>query len=126
MGDNGKVCLSLLGTWKGNKAESWNPTTSRALQVLISIQSLILVPEPYFNEPGFEREIGTDQGARRSKEYSIPVRDNCVRWAMLDLLDDPPPDFRQVILQHFRLRSAKIKDAVQRWIADEEQFKGPS
>merc|ERR1719382_1607596 len=26
--DNGKVCLSLLGTWKGNKAESWNPATS--------------------------------------------------------------------------------------------------
>jgi hypothetical protein len=28
--------------------------------VLLSIQSLILVPEPYFNEPGFERTMGTE------------------------------------------------------------------
>lgn len=27
----------------------------RVVQVLVSIQSLILVPEPYFNEPGFEQ-----------------------------------------------------------------------
>ena len=31
-------------------------------QVLISIQSLILCPEPYYNEPGFERSYGTTQG----------------------------------------------------------------
>lgn len=27
----------------------WNPESSTILQVLVSIQSLILVPEPYFN-----------------------------------------------------------------------------
>ena len=31
-------------------------------KVLISIQSLILCPEPYYNEPGFERSYGTTQG----------------------------------------------------------------
>ena len=30
--------------------------------MLISIQSLILCPEPYYNEPGFERSYGTTQG----------------------------------------------------------------
>jgi hypothetical protein len=30
-------------------------------QVLVSIQGLILVPEPYFNEPGFEGSLGTKQ-----------------------------------------------------------------
>jgi hypothetical protein len=45
----GKVCLSLLGTWSGAQGESWNPDASSALQVLISIQSLILVDDPYFN-----------------------------------------------------------------------------
>ena len=43
----GKVCLSLLGTWAG---PGWNPAKSTLLQVLVSIQSLILVPDPYFNE----------------------------------------------------------------------------
>ncbi|CAL1152374.1 unnamed protein product [Cladocopium goreaui] len=76
---NGKVCLSLLGTWQGERAENWDATTSRAVQVLISIQSLILVPQPYFNEPGFEREIGTETGERRSHEYNRSVRENCVR-----------------------------------------------
>lgn len=51
----GKVCLSLLGTWQGDQGESWNKETSTLLQVLISIQSLILVDMPYFNEPGYVR-----------------------------------------------------------------------
>lgn len=47
----GKVCLSLLGTWAG---PGWEPGKSTLLQVLISIQSLIMVPQPMFNEPGYE------------------------------------------------------------------------
>jgi len=54
----GKVCLSILGTWSGNAGESWNRDTSTLLQVLVSIQSLIMVPDPYFNEPGYEHDIG--------------------------------------------------------------------
>lgn len=44
-----KVCLSLLGTWSG---PGWISGQSTLLQVLISIQSLILCEEPYLNEPG--------------------------------------------------------------------------
>jgi hypothetical protein len=44
-----KVCLSLLGTWTG---PGWISGQSTLLQVLISIQSLILCEEPYLNEPG--------------------------------------------------------------------------
>ena len=36
----GKVCLSLLGTWSG---PGWDPKASTLLQVLVSIQSLIMV-----------------------------------------------------------------------------------
>ena len=36
---DGKVCLSLLGTWEGPK---WNSKHSSLYQVLISIQGLIL------------------------------------------------------------------------------------
>ena len=42
-------------------------------QVLVSIQSLILVPEPYFNEPGYEQEIGTEAGEKHSAEYNLGV-----------------------------------------------------
>lgn len=115
----GKVCLSLLGTWKGDRAESWDPVNSRMLQVLVSIQSLILVPEPYFNEPGFEREIGTQIGETRSREYSEPVREGCIRWAMLDHLRRKSPgfaEFSEVLELHFRLRSRKIQEVVSSWV----------
>ena len=49
----GKVCLSLLGTWEG---PGWDPKISTLLQVLISIQSLIMVPNPFFNEPGYDEK----------------------------------------------------------------------
>ncbi|KAK7999059.1 hypothetical protein PG991_014734 [Apiospora marii] len=45
---DGTVCLSLLGTWSG---EPWRPEQSTLLQVLVSIQSMIFCPEPYYNEP---------------------------------------------------------------------------
>jgi len=45
--EEGKVCLSLLGTWEGDRNESWNPARSSLLQAFVSIQGLILVKEPY-------------------------------------------------------------------------------
>lgn len=32
----GKVCLSLLGTWRGNASENWDPKISTLLQILVS------------------------------------------------------------------------------------------
>ena len=46
-----QVCLSLLGTWSGRAGENWNPEGSNILQVLISIQGLVLVDNPFFLEP---------------------------------------------------------------------------
>ena len=42
--EDGKVCVSLLGTWSGKGTETWTPN-SNMLQLLVSIQGLILVPE---------------------------------------------------------------------------------
>lgn len=35
---DGKVCLSLLGTWHGEIGSKWNPIKSNISQVLLSIQ----------------------------------------------------------------------------------------
>ncbi|KAJ4886536.1 putative ubiquitin-conjugating enzyme E2 25 [Raphanus sativus] len=66
----GKVCLSLLGTWSGAPKEKWIPNNSTMLQVLVSIQGLILNEKPYFNEPGYERTAGSAGGEAQSKAYS--------------------------------------------------------
>ena len=63
---DGKVCLSLLGTWSGAKGETWDKNVSTMSQVIVSIQSLIFVADPFFNEPGFERGIGTEDGRKKA------------------------------------------------------------
>ncbi|KAL7533495.1 hypothetical protein ACHAXR_005269, partial [Thalassiosira sp. AJA248-18] len=71
----GKVCLSLLGTWAG---PGWISGQSTLLQVLISIQSLILVPDPYFNEPCYEVSKGTPQGEKMSTVYNRKIRKHTI------------------------------------------------
>lgn len=43
-------------------------------QMLISIQSLIFVDEPYFNEPGYEGTMHTPQGDTASRAYNRNIR----------------------------------------------------
>ena len=47
--------------------------------MLISIQALILVPDPFFNEPGYERIRGTAEGDRESRNYNETIREATVR-----------------------------------------------
>lgn len=56
--EDGKVCVSLLGTWSGRGTEIWCPNSSTLLQVIVSLQGLILVDEPYYNEAGYEKQRG--------------------------------------------------------------------
>ncbi|TKS85128.1 Baculoviral IAP repeat-containing protein 6 [Collichthys lucidus] len=94
--NDGKVCLSILNTWHGRPEEKWNPQTSSFLQVLVSVQSLILVAEPYFNEPGYERSRGTPSGTQSSREYDGNIRQASVKWAMLEQMRNPSPCFKEV------------------------------
>lgn len=43
------------------------------LQVLVSIQSLILVDQPFFNEPGFESTMHSETGRKQSRDYSANI-----------------------------------------------------
>jgi ubiquitin-conjugating enzyme E2 O len=63
----GKVCLSLLNTWDGSEYEKWDPYNSTMLQVLVSIQALVLNAKPYFNEPG---TTNTPHGEKQSLSYN--------------------------------------------------------
>lgn len=119
----GKVCLSLLGTWQGSEGENWNKDTSTMLQVLVSIQSLILVPEPYFNEPGYQSSMHTEEGRRSSFAYSEERRVGTIRWAMIDQLRNPPAIFADVIRNHFRLRRRFLLAQCEKWIEESAKAK---
>ncbi|KAG6911555.1 hypothetical protein DXG01_011857 [Tephrocybe rancida] len=60
--EEGKVCLSILGTWSGDRDEMWSATRSSLLQAFVSIQGLVLVKEPWFCEPAYDKLRGTEEG----------------------------------------------------------------
>ena len=82
---DGKVCLSILGTWEG---PGWTPIMD-LLKVLISIQSL-MCENPFYNEPGHDAKNGeTDP---RSDGYNEAIAHETVRVAYLDMIQSPPAD----------------------------------
>jgi len=100
--EDGTVCLSLLGTWSGDQSERWKPSHSSILQLVVSIQGLILgVKEPYYLEAGYEKLKGTKQGAISSKIFNEMGLILSLKH-MLQNYENPPPEFRNVIHQHFK------------------------
>ena len=114
--DCGKVCLSLLGTWSGQDGESWNKDTSTFLQVLVSIQSLILVEQPYFNEPGWEKQMHTETGKKKAFDYNDNLRLQNLKWAIIDKLENPPVGFENLILEHFKFKRDEILETANVWL----------
>jgi ubiquitin-protein ligase len=112
----GKVCLSLLGTWSGTKDEGWIPGVSTILQIMVSIQSMVMIEHPYFNEPGYESEINTERGKLRSKDYNDPVRLNCMKYAMIEHIRNPVPGFEEATRLHFKIKSEYIKTNCKKWV----------
>jgi ubiquitin-protein ligase len=121
--DSGKVCLSLLGTWAGQAGEQWNPKTSTFLQVLVSIQSLILVEQPYFNEPGWERDLHTVKGKQNSYEYNENLHSHTIKLAMIDMLKNPPNGFEEVISNHFKMKKEEIINKTEIWAQESNKNK---
>lgn len=99
--EDGTVCLSLLGTWNGDSTESWQPTVSSILQVVLSIQGLILgVKEPYYLEAGYDKHKGTTEGTANSLVYNERSFLLSVQQ-MKKLIERPPPEFKDIIIQSF-------------------------
>ena len=78
----GKVCLSILGTWRGQPGEEWS--SAQGLEsVLLSIQSLMSV-NPYENEPGYEESKKDEDMPKR---YVAKIRHESLRIAVLKRLE---------------------------------------
>jgi hypothetical protein len=86
---DGKVCLSLLNTWTGRGNEVWDPSSSSILQVLVSLQGLVLNEKPYFNEAGYEKQVGTVEGEKNAVPYNENTYLLSVK-SMLYILRRPP------------------------------------
>ena len=143
---DGKVCLSLLGTWDGPK---WSPKHSSLYQLLISIQGLILgVEHPYYLEPGhggwegkirsegeFTKKGHTLAGHTVTEEIGVPpnvvmfedkIRVGTARYAMLEPLkyaltprkNGSLEAFAPIIQAHFKESAYAILTEVRSWTND--------
>lgn len=124
LADYSKAIYSKVGCAEiGAAGERWDAEVSTAFQVLVSIQSLILVPQPYFNEPGYEETMHTDSGKLRSRSYNQDIREHSIHRGMIDYLKKPPKEFEQAMKTHFRLRRQYILATCRKWIAEGEEAK---
>ncbi|KIX01267.1 uncharacterized protein Z518_08992 [Rhinocladiella mackenziei CBS 650.93] len=82
----GKVCLSILGTWHGERpGEEWS--SAQGLEsILWSIQSL-MSNNPYENEPGYENAKGTED-KRMNDLYCAKIRHETLRIAVIQKLEE--------------------------------------
>eukprot|EP01113_Clastostelium_recurvatum_P042138 TRINITY_DN6802_c0_g1_i3.p1 TRINITY_DN6802_c0_g1~~TRINITY_DN6802_c0_g1_i3.p1 ORF type:complete len:430 (-),score=99.89 TRINITY_DN6802_c0_g1_i3:1-1269(-) len=116
---NGKVCLSILGTWEG---PGW-----RAVQtlesVLVSVQSLMNAA-PYHNEPGYENE----RHPHESKNYNECIIHETLRVAVCGMMEAPTsgPVFQDIMDKVFMERYTFYKELVTRkLVLDGKHMKNP-
>ena len=75
----------------------------------------VQVDEPYFNEPGYEVERGTEQGAARSRQYNEATRLLTVQ-AMLYTLRRPPAGFAALVTRHFQVSAVSVRASCSKMI----------
>ncbi|CAN6354409.1 unnamed protein product [Urochloa humidicola] len=113
--ESGKVCLSLLKTWTGTGNEVWNPESSTVLQLLLSLQALVLNEKPYFNEAGYDKFLGKADGEKNSITYN----ENAFLLScksMMYVLRKPPKHFENLVKDHFTCRAPCILDACKAYL----------
>jgi baculoviral IAP repeat-containing protein 6 len=82
---------------------------------MVSIQSLIFIEEPYFNEPGFEKIINTDEGNKNSKLYNKNIHSKTIELAMINMINKPPQGFEDVVKEHFKMKKDEILKTTSIW-----------
>ena len=120
--DDGYVCLSIINTWEGSRAERWNPSYSNILQVLLSIQTLVMDSDVIQKEPEYDH-LATD--SCENLAYCNIVKYNNVKWAMLEMIRNPPPEFAEIVWKHFALKKNDVIRTVERWLEEAKEFQLP-
>lgn len=98
--ENGKVCLSLIGTWGQN---TWDPTTSSIGEILLNLKAIVFVNDPLQSgEPPYNHA----PALRNGFTYSVRVLNLCdyVLGTYNKMKDDTFKDvflvFKDIIIEY--------------------------
>ncbi|KAI9776997.1 MAG: hypothetical protein M1839_009141 [Geoglossum umbratile] len=125
---NGHVCLSLLGTWDGPPESKWQSNKSTILQVLLSIQSMILVADPWRNEPS-NQDDHSPVAAASCRRYSLERQVHTILYAQLPWLSGNDsarlsyPGYsvwKDVVDVYFRIHGPKVLKQAKDWARKNE------
>jgi ubiquitin-protein ligase len=92
----GKVCLSILNTWDGEKWSSCQSIKS----VLLSLSILILNEEPLLNEPGITRHHPCFENYHKLVEYKN-IEVSILKYLEKTNLPEPFQPFHSIMVEHF-------------------------
>mmetsp|Transcript_25311 Transcript_25311/g.24933 ORF Transcript_25311/g.24933 Transcript_25311/m.24933 type:complete len:394 (+) Transcript_25311:976-2157(+) len=120
--DSGYVCLSIINTWEGDPEEKWNPTYSTLLQVFLSIQALVMNKDVLQKEPGYE---GYDSEYMDNLQYRAIVTYGNIKYAMTDMIRNPPAEFKDIVRKHFLMKKEKILETVEKWKQEAAKIEMP-
>jgi len=87
---------------------------------LVSIQGLILVPEPYYNEAGYEKQRGSQQGLENSRMYNEMVLIKLVQ-SMSRMLANPHSPWEEEITRHIQLHGPRMIQRCRQWLSISEK-----
>ncbi|KJH46281.1 ubiquitin--protein ligase [Dictyocaulus viviparus] len=96
--------------------ETWIPMKSNLYQVLLSIQALVLVPEPYYNEAGYESRKEQKEMGDRSRRYNEMATINSLEY-LYKIYMEPPNDFKNVIRKFVRNSWPQLHCRINGWIS---------
>lgn len=116
---DGKVCLSLLGTWfAGDSAAQWQPGISTVLQALLSIRAMILVSNSFRdNIP-----VGDEMARYSEMKLDAIVKPQTIWFFMLEWFSNVRKRdgvWKKVIKTHFLCHRETILDTVGQWARHE-------
>jgi len=118
--DNGKVCLSLLGTWSG---EQWNPAINCMLHVIQAISVMILTDQPVQNEPAYSSDNYFDSDEKEQtpellmvKRYKFSIKYYTLKYGLLNQLQDESSIFHPVYHHLFQEKRTKILESAQKFL----------
>ena len=127
---DGKVCLSLLGTWSG---EQWNPITNNTLHIIQAIRVMILTDQPIQNEPAYSSDIYYDSSKDTPeilmvKKYKFQIKYHVLYYAIMDHLRETSSSsslFHPIYREFFSRKKTAILESCQFYLdasKDSERF----
>ena len=111
----GKVCLSLLGTWAGEK---WNPKESNLTQVIYSISTMIFNQEPLTNEPAYSEYYEDSKNGNYALIYKQYIRYETLAIAIIPVLQSTNNSINTYYKTYFEKNKDKLINEFNEFIND--------